>query len=646
MAILPISIARVSNLLRSDSALSSIAKTQQDLLEVQNQISTGKRVNVPSDDPGAAAIIQQLQKTLEQRQGYAENLRQANSQLGEVDSRLGDLTDLLQQAQTIASANVGSDVTADQRQSAAQIVQSLYSQILDIANTQFNGAYLFAGDKSTAQPFVEQGGSVRFVGSDQVLQNQYDENTVLPFMVNGAQLFGALSAKMTGAINIAPALTPTTRVIDLRGAAGNGITLGTIRVGNGASTADINLSSADTVQDVSNAINAAKLTGVTASVGASGLQLAAAPGANISVTDIGGGTTAADLGILTAAGGAGAGVSITGQPLGTTVTPLTRLSDLRDDAGLDLSGLTITNGLSSAPTSISFAGATTVEDILNKINSSAAGVQARINAAGNGIDIIDLNQTAGMTISENGAGGATASQLGLRTLTPATSLSQLNGGQGVRTVPGPDLQITRRDGTTFSVDLDGATTIQDVINAINAADGGGGVTASFAPAGSGNGIVLADSTGGAGSLSVSSLNASPAAADLGLPATAAAGNTLAGADVNPINATGVFANLAHLRDALNANDQAGITAAAADIKSDYDRIVVTRGQTGARLQELQARTTRMDDENLATKSMLSDLQDVDFTTAITRFQQLQTQLQANYQAAAQTLHMSLLDFLG
>jgi flagellar hook-associated protein 3 FlgL len=177
MAIPPISLARVSNLLRSDTALATIAKTQQDLLDVQNQISTGKRVSVPSDDPGAAAIIQQLQKTLEQRQGYAENLRQANSQMGEVDSTLGDLTDLLQQAQTIASANVGSDVTADQRASAAQLVQGLYSQILDIANKQFNGAYLFGGDKSTAQPFIEQGGSVRFVGSDQVLQNQYDENT-------------------------------------------------------------------------------------------------------------------------------------------------------------------------------------------------------------------------------------------------------------------------------------------------------------------------------------------------------------------------------------------------------------------------------------------------------------------------------------
>src|SRR4051794_41041326 len=119
MAILPVPLARVSNQLRTNTALQSINKTQQQLLEVQNEISTGKRVNSPSDDPGASAIIQQLQKTLEQRQAFSTNLQQASSQLGETDSTLGDLTSLLQQAQTIASQNVGSDVTADQRTAAA-----------------------------------------------------------------------------------------------------------------------------------------------------------------------------------------------------------------------------------------------------------------------------------------------------------------------------------------------------------------------------------------------------------------------------------------------------------------------------------------------------------------------------------------------
>src|SRR5215831_16358496 len=137
MAILPLQLARVSNTLRTDVATQTIASTEQQLLEVQNQLSTGKRVNAPSDDPSAAAIAQQLQKTLEQRQAYSDNITSASNQLGEVDSTLNDLTDLVRQAQTIASANVGSDVTAAQRQSASAVVQAIYNQVLDLGNKEY-----------------------------------------------------------------------------------------------------------------------------------------------------------------------------------------------------------------------------------------------------------------------------------------------------------------------------------------------------------------------------------------------------------------------------------------------------------------------------------------------------------------------------
>src|SRR4051812_50218381 len=115
MAIVPVQLARVSNTLRTTVSTGQITRTQQELLKVQNELSTGKRLNTPSDDPGDAAVVQQLQKALEQRKAYADNISQAQGQLGEVDATLGDLTELLKQAQTIASANVGSDVSADQR---------------------------------------------------------------------------------------------------------------------------------------------------------------------------------------------------------------------------------------------------------------------------------------------------------------------------------------------------------------------------------------------------------------------------------------------------------------------------------------------------------------------------------------------------
>ena len=639
MSVLPIQLARVSTLLQTDVSSRQIDQTQQQLLEVQNQLSTGQRINAPSDDPAGSAIALQLQKTLDQRAAYLTNLQQSQSQLSEVDSTLSDLTGLVTQAQTIASQNVGSQVTADQRAAAAAVVQSLYSQAISIGNKSFEGAYLFAGDKSNAAPFLTASGGVQFVGSTNVLQNAADDNTLLPFQVSGANVFGALSTRVTGSVDLTPSLTPTTRIADLRGASGKGVQLGTIQLGNGTTTKLVDLSNADTVADVVNDINAAGVGNITASLSGNHLVLSTSGTDNITVADVGGGTTAASLGILKTTGG-GAGASVIGASVQPGVTLLTPLSALRNGAGIDTAhGLIITNGQTTA--TVNLSSATTVEGLLNAINSSGTNVRAQINAAGTGIDILNPVQGATMTIAENG--GTTAADLGVRSFSPSTQLSELNGGKGVQAVnPGPDFQITRSDGTSFTVSIGGAQTVQDVINRINAAAGGAGVTASFAT--TGNGIVLSDTAGGGGTLTVTPQNFSTAAADLGLT-TPASGNVIQGSDVAPVDVPGLFANLAKLRDALTKNDQAGITAAAEGLQSDHDRVVNIRGQTGAQVQELQGRQNSIQDENTATKALMSQIKDTDFPSTIEKFSTLQTALQATMETTARTMSLSLLDFL-
>jgi flagellin-like hook-associated protein FlgL len=588
MAILPLQLARVSNQLRTSIAQQTISRTQNSLLQVQNELATGKRLNAPSDDPGDAAIVQQLRKTLEQREGYQTNLRQATSHLSEVDSTLGDITDLLKQAQTLASANVGSEVSADERIGAAAIAKSLYSQMLNLANRQFGGVYLFAGDRATDAPFVEEGGGIKFVGSNRVLENTYDEDTRLPFMVDGDQTFGALSTRVEGTEDLTPAMSDTTRLTDLNGATDDGVRLGTIRLGNGTTTALIDLTDADTIGDVRDAINAAGVGTITASIAPDGvsLRLTGGAGDDITVQDVGGGKTAADLGILLRTG-AGAGTPLAGDPVGPKLTLFTRLDDLKGGVGIDrASGITITNGLLNATISFSawpLDASATVEDMLNVINGSGTAVRAEINAAGTGINILNPTQGTLMTISENG--GTTAADLGVRSFSASAELADLNFGKGVATANGNDIQLVDTAGVTFEVDLTGLTTVQDVIDAINTAatGAGAGVTASFKS--TGNGIILTDTAGGVGTLAITPINFSEAASDLGLLKDSS-GGVITGDDVHQVKATGVFSHLAKLRDSLLTSDQRGITEAAEGLTEDFDRIVRVRGEAGARVQEL------------------------------------------------------------
>jgi len=334
---------------------------------------------------------------------------------------------------------------------------------------------------------------------------------------------------------------------------------------------------------------------------------------------------------------AGNGVKHHGASLNPNITPLTNLSDLRGGLGIDPTGLIITNRQKTA--TINLSTATTVEDLLNLINNSGTGVLARLGDDGTSIDILNPVQGSKMTIAENG--GTTAADLGIRSFRPSSLLSELNGGKGVTTVAGADIQITRRDGTNFSVDLSSLNTVQDVINAITPpTPAAASPPISPPPA---TAFILTDSTVG-GSLTVSALNASPAADNLGIKGTSPTG-IITGADVNPIETTGIFGNLGKLRSSLLSSDQTGITAAAKPSRKTSTASPDLHGQVGAQVKEFEARQNRLADQNVATKAMLSQLEDTDFNEAITRFQTLQTALQANLQTTGRLLNLNLLDFL-
>ncbi|HQY87081.1 MAG TPA: flagellin [Tepidisphaeraceae bacterium] len=638
MAINPLGLARISNQFRANMVNRTITNTQKSLAQVQQELSTGRKLNTPSDNPDDAASSQQIRRLLEQRDAWLSNLKSSTAQLNLVDSTLGSIEDQLRDAQTTASSTVGTDTTADGREAAALVVDSIYSQILSLANTSSEGVYFFAGDRSTAAPFEEQAGGVKWVGSDRLLQNTVDESKALTFMANGAEIFGALSTRVTGRNDLTPTISSTTRLSDMRGAGGFGVRLGTIQIDNGTDRVDIDLTGSDSIDDVVEKINASNLAGITASSDATGLTIGVDAGFDVSITDIGGGNAASDLGIL--ASTPGDGVDVVGVSLDAKITMMTPLSLLNAGAGINQSGLTITNGLITK--NIDFSGATTVGDMINSINSSGVNVSARINSAGDGIDILNSVQGVQMTIAENG--GTTAADLGVRSFDEVTKLNDLNSGAGVGLVEGAELRITDSNGVAFDVELDGLETTQDVIDAINnaAITAGAGVTAAFQA--SANGLELTDTAAGAGTLSAVSINNSIAAQELGLDVAAISG-VINGRDVAPVESNGIFANLNALRNAMRDNDQAAMTRAAEKLDFDLKRVISNHGKIGAMVKEFESRTERMEDQNVATKSVLADLEDSDYTEAISRFQMLQTSLQASMQTANTMLSTSLLDFL-
>jgi flagellar hook-associated protein 3 len=226
-----------------------------------------------------------------------------------------------------------------------------------------------------------------------------------------------------------------------------------------------------------------------------------------------------------------------GVPQPLTALPATTTTSGGSGTSFDTSGLQI---VSEGKTyNVNMSGVKTVQDLLNSINGSGAGLDAEINAAQTGIDVRSRVSGSSFSIGENG--GTTAAQLGIRTFTANTQLSQLNYGQGVglntATAGGNDFTISQTlpgtPATTVQVPVSiaGDATVGDVMQTINTAAQAAGATFRAQLSTSGNGIVLTDSDSTHGPIAVTADPQSTAAVDLGL---VPAGQTSAQAAATPV----------------------------------------------------------------------------------------------------------------
>ncbi len=646
MAVSPINIARVSQNLQTNFVLSSLRRTQRDLFLAQTQIATGRSFVTPSENPIAAGRALDFSQALARQEQFVANVQYGDSLLAAADSALSELNSLLVDASSIASQNVSNLTGADERLSEAEVVAAIRRQVQSVANRRFNGRYIFGGRSTVSLPFIDALGGVAYVGDLGFLRTRVDTHQTAQISTPGNEVFGGLSRSVQGGVDLTPVLRETVRLDALNGATGEGIRLGTLVFregeGEGATTFLVDLSGADTIGDVADRITqAAQDAGasVTASIGERGLVIQS--NGPVTIGDRSGGEIAASLGLLVTEPTSG---EIGGADLGVRITPQTAVEDLAGGEGIDLEGgLLITNG--ERTVTVDLSGAKTVQDVLNAINTAGVFVLARINEAGTGIDLYNQVSGSALRIGENG--GTTATDLGIRTMSPSTPLSELNAGVGVTAVEGQeDFRITARDGSTVDVNLDGAQTIGDVIDLINAAAEEAGVSVEASLAETGNGIRITDSTSGSGNLSVTLLNASPAAVQLGLLKTVTDPEAaLVGDDVRPVRTDGIMDALFQLEQALRNDDTQGITEAADRLDQLRNELVRQQGIVGARSQGITQKRRQIEDAKVVTQRFLSEIQDLDYAEATTKLQQTLTQFQANLQVGSALLNLSLLDFL-
>lgn len=651
---------RTTSMLSSNQMLSSLRRTQSSLASINQAIGTGVQVNRPSDAPASTSAILALQQRLEARVQYSVNFQFAETILNNTDQSLSDAGDILLEIQSIGSSQVGIGSTADTRLNQASVIDQQIQSLLDIANRRVQDVSLFGGtntppdNQNGGDVFIDFLGGYRYIGTRENLKTDVGLRQPLEYNSNGDEAFGALSARVKGSIDLNPTATNDTRLADLEGALGRGVASGSLRLVINGSPSTINLDNAHTLGDVitrvNDAINTASPGAGSLAFSGGGLALTAAAGNTLEISDIGAATTAADLGIVLTASSA----TVAGADLNPKITALTSLASLGTTIDWT-SGLKITQG--DQTRIADFSAATTVQDLANVIDNLRLGLRLEISEDQSALNLVSDVSGLELSVGEN-AGGTTAGDLGLRTFGLSTRLADFNHGLGVgNSVGADDFAIQLHDGSSFNVNIDSVTTVGELLTAIRNAATAAGLTVGdpgdvgthfnvgLAPDGNGMALENGSLAAGGSAFRVTQLGTSLAATDLGIYHNAQTGNAINGEDRAKVRVESVFTHLIALRDALVSNDSTGITVATSHIENDVSKLTRIRGEVGVRTQRVIQQQERSEEMQIAEESMLDQLRGADLTEVITRFSQLQQQLEASLRAGSQNLQMSFLEFL-
>ena len=638
-------VSRISNPILTNTALRNLQTSLRQLQTTQEILATGLRIRRPSDDPLGTATALRLRAEIIEINRYISNIDRAESFVTATEGALGIMNEVLLELREITVTEANAAGNASSRAAAATEVNALIEQLVQTANSDFGGRYIFAGFETETIPFVRTDGAVQYRGNDGIIFEEIGPGNLIPVNIPGNVAFSRSIGEFIGDLDLNPniGITVDTKLAHLN--SGAGVQPGRIVItdGTGAS-ASIDLSLAVTIGDVMAAINAAAGIDVTASVNSEGTGLLITDdsgGAGQLQIAEAGGTTAGDLGIVGSSMGSISGTDLDPTIEGSAVTSATPLAALNFGAGVDMTAASfIIMDRDSNTATISIAGLTSVGDVVTAINSAGINVTASIAADGSGIDLTDTVSTGRSQITVTEAGGTTAADLGLlgtgfgstlygARLDPAgpplypagpasTPVALLNGAQGVSL---GTIRITNGE-LSASIDLTGAVTVGNVLAAIERA----GVRVDATIDSAGQRLVITSQIGDT-PIIIFSDGATDTAEELGL------------------FAPGLFETAEEVRQALLNNDPERLTQLIGDIDEVIARTIANRAGSGEQLVQTGHARSRLQDLELSFETLRSKTEDADLIEFAIALVNQETIYQAALETTISVIQPTIFSFL-
>ncbi|WP_323752554.1 flagellar hook-associated protein FlgL [Marinobacter sp.] len=184
-------MVRISSQQIFSSGISRMQDINSDLLKTQQQISTGKKVNSPSDDPVAAARILKLDQDLSRIETYQRNADLADNRLQQEESALSSAIDIIQRVRELTVQAGNGSLAANDRESISSELKERLGQLADIANTRdASGEYIFSGFQGNTPAFGQNdAGAWVYQGDEGQRVLEIDDGVTVPISDHGKGIF-------------------------------------------------------------------------------------------------------------------------------------------------------------------------------------------------------------------------------------------------------------------------------------------------------------------------------------------------------------------------------------------------------------------------------------------------------------------------
>lgn len=183
---------RITNKILANGYLTDLNRNLENMRKLQEQMSSGKEIRRPSDDPFKVARTMELMDDISGNERYAKNIDEGLGWLNSVESSMGLMVDALQtiREKTVAG---GTDTNSEtERKAIADNIKALKDNIVSLGNTVFDGRYVFGGDKTTEPPFELKDGEVVYNGSENGIIREFAPGVRMDIGVTGNKFLGLL----------------------------------------------------------------------------------------------------------------------------------------------------------------------------------------------------------------------------------------------------------------------------------------------------------------------------------------------------------------------------------------------------------------------------------------------------------------------